>query len=334
MKKTLFVLIALIGLVMVSCQKTEISSDELTTEVIFSPIVEEDLTVTKSSVNRDVFGDDFINVAISGMDISALHDASAEMVSDYYDVVDDGSGENQIKLEGVRLGWNTFTATTTSYVETPWTDPVYGESDGFSSHHKIERDRYPFNLSNDIIESSDSAVKYLRMIQPFVEFEGTARHNVVYQECEDACNEVQMNMEAKQGRWIATVEFEDTRLAHSYEAKVTVSHDAGEMGPAPSRTVDVRSNGDNVPFAWFYMTHAQCNENLNITMKIQLKERGGNTVLRTWNLSRDNYPTELSVTNGIDRWVKIVIAESSLKSGCVDFNFGWEWDIDDNNIDL
>ena len=336
MKNILFVMFALVALVLAtSCQKTEVYSDELTTSVIFKPMMEEDLRINKTDVNRDVLGDDFVNVAIKSMELSAEHIASGQIAGDIFNIVETG-GENIISLDEVRLGMNKFRATTTSYVETAATDPVYGEADGFSSHNKVEHSRYPFTLSPDPIETTDSLVKYLRAIQPFVEFVGETNQVVTYNNCDgDICNEVELDMFAQQGRWITTVEFEDAALAEHYRAHVKVTHNNNDIGPAPIREVNLDRNA---PFAWFYMTHAQCNEDLDINIRIYLREIESNTILRTWYLNTDetsaNYYSELDVVNGVDRWVKIVISEDALKSGCVDFKFNWEWTTEDLDIDL
>ena len=336
MKNILFATFALFVLMMAtSCQKTEVYSDELTTSVIFKPMMEEDLTINKSDINRDALGDDFVNVAISSLNLSAQHIASGQTSSDIFNIVEDG-GADVISLDEVRLGMNKFTATTTSYVETDATDPVYGEADGFSSHNKVEAGRYPFTLSNDVIETTDSLVKYLRAIQPFVEFAGEVEQNVTYNKCDgDICNEVELDMIAQQGRWITTVEFEDSELAEYYRAHVKVTHNNNNIGPAPIREVNLDRNS---PFAWFYMTHAECNEDLDINIRIYLREINSNTILRTWYLNTDeasiDYYSELDVVNGVDRWVKIVISEDALKSGCVDFKFNWEWTTEDLDIDL
>ena len=324
MKNILFVMIALFALVASSCQKTEVYNDELTTSVVFKPVMEEDLTINKSNVNRDVLGNDFVNVAIESMTLSAKLINSTYEVSNIFNIVETG-GDDVIRLNDVALGTNIFRATTTSYVEIPATDPFATESDGFSSYNQS------FPTSNSI-KTTEATVEALRAIRPFVEFIGETEQLVTYNsECESDCNDVILNMEAQQGRWIATVEFASSNIAANYEAKVKVTHNGGPMGPAPARTVSI-SEGN--PFAWFYMTHQQCDENLFITMVIELKDKYSGNIVRTWTLDTNTHEDEIAVENGVDRWVKIVISEDALKSGCVDFTFNWEWSDEDIDIDL
>lgn len=331
MKKNFILLCTLIVLIFTSCRKTEVYSDELTTDVIFNTMIEEDLTINKSSINRDVLGEDFVNIAISSIEISAEHVLSGQRVEDTFDIIDDGSGKDEIRLNEVNLGENIFRVNTTSYIEVPETDPVYWQLDGFSSNNIIGQDDYPFSLSEDIITTTDSLIKYLRIVKPFVEFTGETTAVVNYNNCKDSCNEVILDMVPQQGRWITTVEFENTKHVNYYKAIVVVSHDAGDTGPISSRTV--RLNPED-SFAWFYMTYPLCNEDLDIIVEIYIKEIESNEILRYWKLTAETYPNELTVVNGVDRWVKIIINDHSIKSGCIDFKFNWEWNVENTDINL
>jgi hypothetical protein len=334
--KNIFILAIVAVLGMASCTKTEVFNEELTTDVVFKPVAADNQSLFKSAgtdINPGAFGDDFITVAISGMNLSATHMASGRVVSEQFNVVEDGSGTDVIQLSGVSVGWNMFYATTTSYVETPHTDPRGSESDGFSAWNKVRE--YPFTQSPEEIATTDSAVKYLRTLPPYVEFVGEASQEVFFEGCDEgACNEVEMDMEALQGRFIATVEFEDVELAHYYTAKCKMTHDGG-AGPAPAVVADLDyTKGTNVPFVWFYYSHESATEDVNLNLVIELREKGNNSVLRTWTLNTADYADQLAITSGVDRWLKITLTEEALYSNCTNFRFNWEWEEDNTEIDL
>lgn len=323
-RTNLFLLIALIALAVTSCTKTEVYNDELKTDVVFKPMIQ-DNTTFKSFINRDSLGasNDIIAHSIQELDIVATHLNSGYSVSDNFIVVDNGD-HGVAKLNGVVVGENRFDVSTESYINQTF--------NRFSFGNQISNNS-PFNTKP--INNTEDLVYCMRLVSPFVEFEGTTVQNVTYNDCATDCNEVEIDMNAKQGRWICTVEFENPDLLDNFKASVKVNNNI----PNTNQTSGTTWVTDQHQFAWFYISHEDANEGTDISIDIGLKgnRNGGN--INEWTLSytddgNNTNDDDIAIKAGIDRWIKIVIKESSIKTSCTNFSFNWEWSTETTDIDL
>jgi hypothetical protein len=321
--KKLFIFLCVVTLGLTSCTKTEVFTEDLTTDVVFTPLLVDNQSF-KSTINRETLGEDFVTISINSMEITAEQLQSGYSVTEDFIFVDDGSGENIMRMENVALGRNLFTARTTSSLNVPdgYNKEVNGVVGGWRTNG------YPFTGTE---KESDSVVKALRSIPPYVEFVGKAFEDIQFEGCADgSCNEVELDMKAQQGRLIITVEFEDNELANTYFADVyttqsTNSSDYKAVSHIGIKTLE--NYGDEYcPIAWFYLSNENANDSTEVVTKIELKELYPSKTLRSWTISSKEFPELTGVEPGVDRWLKIVITEDALTSNCTNLDFDWEWE--------
>ncbi|MFA8451782.1 MAG: hypothetical protein ACEPOW_13895 [Bacteroidales bacterium] len=223
-------------------------------------------------------------------------------------------------------GQQTITATTTSFVEDWYTDPMSSEADGVSSGGSTaEFIQWGEGTGTDKIADA------LRAIPPYAIFQTDLP--VSYSVDIDQPTAAKLNMITKHSRMVMTFEFEEG--VTGYKGVVSfprydVNENLISPNEAPNRTFT------ETDAAWYYWSNDESLNGVSVKPVIKIKQDG--KIVRTIDmasLNQNHNNTNINVCTlvaGKDIWNKVIITEGGVKLKGNGFDITYNWDEIDNVV--